>query len=691
MRALFAVCFALTALAQTKRPITHEDVWMMKRVGATIVSPDGRWAVASVTEPAYDADKTVTDLWIAPADGSRPPRRLTATKGAESQPVFSPDSSRIAFSAKREGDDQPQVYVLSLEGGEAVRMTDQPGGAFGPQWRPDGQALLFQSRLYPGPAAAADQRRIAAERKARKENVRVYDSFPFRYWDQWLDDLVTHILVQEAKPGAAVKDLLAGTRLVDSPGFDGSRGGPNGDHDLEPVWSPDGLAVVFSATVERNREAYSLSSTQLYRVAAAGGEPEAITKGPDSYRSPRFRPDGRALYASHSRRADTQLYSLTRLAMMPWPAAGTSKVLTDGWDRSVDSYAFSPDSKTILIVAEEAGNDKLFQMAAEGGAVATLIDLRDGCYAGIVSAEKSPQPVYIAAWGSMTHPNDIARIDAAGKSHRLLSGFNDSRIAEIDWAPPRHHWFNARSGKAIHSLVVLPPSFDPSRKYPLLLFPHGGPHNMTKDTFFVRWNYHLLTSPGYVLLMTNYTGSTGFGEKFAAAIHDDVLRGPGKEIEEAADAAIRDFPFVDAARQAAAGASYGGYLMNWFAGNTTRFKALVNHAGLTDNASMWGSTDGAFYWEQRMGSPVWELKGAWRDQNPAAYAGNFTTPMLVTHGELDYRVPVSQAYEIFKLLQRQRVASRLVIFPEENHWILKGWDSKRHMDEVLGWLKKYLQ
>jgi dipeptidyl aminopeptidase/acylaminoacyl peptidase len=237
---------------------------------------------------------------------------------------------------------------------------------------------------------------------------------------------------------------------------------------------------------------------------------------------------------------------------------------------------------------------------------------------------------------------------------------------------------------------VLPPAFDTNKKYPLLLFPHGGPHNMTKDQFFVRWNYHLLTSPGYVLLMTNYTGSTGFGEKFAADIQNDILRGPAGEIEQASDDAIRQFPFIDGTRQAAAGGSYGGYLMNWFEGNTSRFKCLVNHAGLTDNASMWASTDGAYYWERRNGGPVWELKGAWRDQSPSTYAANFRTPMLITHGERDFRVPIDQAFDIYKLLQRREVPSKLIVFPNASHWVLNGEDARFHMQEVLAWIKKYL-
>jgi dipeptidyl aminopeptidase/acylaminoacyl peptidase len=688
LRIFATILLVAGSLGAQKRPITHEDVWTMKRVGGLAVSPDGKWAVVSVTEPAYDDSKTVSDLWVVATDGRTPPRRLTHTKGGESGAVFSPDSKRLAFSAKREGDEAAQIYILPLDGGEATRLTSISTGAANPQWRPDGKAILFQSHVYPGAATDEENKKIAAERKARKYNVRVYESFPFRFWDRWLDDLRPHIFVQELGENGKARDLLAGTKLAAMPGFEGTRS--TGDSELEAVWSPDGSSIVFTATTDRHRSAFAPTTFQLYRIPATGGEPEALTQGPDSHTKPRFSPDGKALYAYHSRRGDTHLYSLTRLVRLDWPGGGAPKLVTGAWDRSVSAVAFSPDSSRIYLTAEDRGNDRLFTASAEGGKVEPLIEPQEGGYSALAVAERAPNLTIVALWGSMTHPEDVALIDPKSRTHRLLTEFHKERIAAIDWQPPIHFWFTAKSGKRIHSLIVLPPAFDKSKKYPLIVFPHGGPHNMSKDQFFVRWNYHLLTSPGYVLLMPNYTGSTGFGEEFAAAIHRDVLRGPASEIEQAADAAIKQYPFIDGSRQAAAGASYGGYLVNWFEGNTTRFRCLVNHAGLTDNASMWGSTDGAYYWERRNGGPVWELKGQWRDQSPAAYAGNFKTPMLITHGERDFRVPVSQAFEIYKLLQRRQVPARLIIFPDENHWVLKGENARYHMQEVLDWFRKYL-
>ncbi|MBM3744869.1 MAG: S9 family peptidase [Acidobacteria bacterium] len=689
MRRLAAFFAFAVLLCAAPAPITHEDVWLMKRVGAPALSPDGKWVVVSVVEPAYEADKQVTDLWIVPADGSAPPRRLTSTKGGESGAEWSPDSSRIAFSARREGDEVSQIYVLPLQGGEAQRVTSLSTGAFSPKWRPDGKALLFQSTVYPGAADEEANQKVAAERKARKYKARVFELFPIQYWDRWLDDLRPHIFVQELDPGAKARDLLAGTKLVREIGFDAPRGG-SGESDLQAVWAPDGQSVVFTATVTGNVGAYAIGFTNLYQAPAAGGEPRALTSGPDSFSRPAFRPDGKALYAIHSRRSETRLYSLSRLAMLEWPAAGQPVLVTGKWDRSVDGFEFTPDSRTIYLIAEEHGLDPLFRMPAAGGEVRPALDMKEGGYSGLAIGGTAAAPVIVASWGSMIHPPDVVRIDPAAGKHRLLTGFNAARIAQIDWQPPRHFWFTATNGRRIHSLLVLPANFDPSKKYPLVLFPHGGPNNMSKDQFFIRWNYHLLTAPGYVLLMTNYTGSTGFGEDFAEAIHRDLLRGPGQEILEAADGAARQFPFVDASRMAAAGASYGGYLMAWFAGNTDRFRCLVNHAGLSDNISMWGATDGAYYWELRNGGPIWDLKGPWMDQNPMKYAASFKTPMLITHGERDFRVPLSQGFMMYKLMQRQRVPVRLVIFPDENHWVLSGENARYHMQEVLAWLKKYL-
>jgi dipeptidyl aminopeptidase/acylaminoacyl peptidase len=323
-----------------------------------------------------------------------------------------------------------------------------------------------------------------------------------------------------------------------------------------------------------------------------------------------------------------------------------------------------------------------------GGAPKRLLEVQAGNYSAPIYAGQT----LVANYGSSTQPTEIARVDLARGTHTLLSSFNRDRLAQLDLPAPEHFWFTAKNGKRIHSVVFFPPQLDRSKKYPLIVNPHGGPNSMSSDAFSVRWNYHLLTSPGYVLIATNYTGSTGFGEKFANDIERDVLRGPAQEILEAAEEAIRRYPFIDRSRQAAIGASYGGYLMNWFNGHTNQFRALVIHAGASNNESQYGVNDGGLGRELRMGAPIWETgKGQWMDQSPFRYAASWKTPSLITQGELDFRVPLNESITTFKILQRQRVPSRLVTFPDEGHWILKGENGRHHMQEVLTWLKKYLE
>jgi dipeptidyl aminopeptidase/acylaminoacyl peptidase len=675
----FGLWVLAVAGAAAKSPITHETLWLMKRVGAPVISPDGKWVVFPVTEPAYDPKDQGQDLWLVPVDGSAPPRRLTNTKGGESGVAWSPDSRRIAFAAKREGDEENQIYILDLAaGGEATRLTSLPGGASSPKWRPDGQALLFGSIVDPH----------AAERKARKYNARVYDTFPIRHWDQWLDERRLHIFVQSLDPQAKSQDLLVGTRLAPEPGFS-MPFAPLGGEDLDAAWAPDGQSIVFTATTRRNSAAYSFYPDHLYQVAAAGGEPKQLTTGEDSYSEPLFRPDGRALYCKYSKRT-RNVYNLDRIAMFEWPSPGAPAVVTAGFDRSAGKFGLSPDSKTLYLLAEDAGHERLYAAPARGGELREVGRLEQGVYTNLSIPAKAASTVLVANWESAVNPAEVVRVDPATGTHRRLTGSNVERAAEIDWQPLRHFSFTSKRGKQIHNLLALPPAFDESKKYPLLVLIHGGPHNMWRDQFFLRWNYHLLAQPGYVVLMTNYTGSTGFGEKFAQEIQGDPLRGPGEEINQAADEAVRRFAFIDGTRQAAGGASYGGHLANWLQATTTRYRCLISHAGLINLESQWGTSDGIYHREINNGGPPWEQGPVWREQNPIRYAAKFRTPILLTVGERDFRVPLNQTLENWSVLQRLRIPSRLIVFPEANHWIQRGEDSRFFYQEVHAWLRKHL-
>ena len=688
----FALSLAISISAGAQQParhtITHEDLYGMRRVGAPNLSPDGKWLVFSVTEPSYVTTEQVNDLWIVPADGGSAPRRLTNTKGGESGVAWSPDSRRIAFTAQREGDEVSQIYVLSVnEPGEAQRVTTISTGAATPIWRPDGKALLFTSMIFRGAATDSANRVAAADLKNRKWNARVFESSPIRLWDHWLDDRRASLFIQPLdQPGASARDILARAKLIAGAGFRGQLG--NGGEDIGAAWTPDGSGVVFAATTTLNEWAYAESPQALWLASANGGEPRRLTAPRADYGTPRFSRDGRALYAPMSPSND-EVYNNTRLAMWPWPMTEGSapKVVAGGPDLSVGAWSIGGDGRTIYFLAENEGHQKLYRAPATGGPAHEVGSLNSGSYSGL----QSEGGVIAAAWESAVSPAEVGRVDPATGRWTALSRFNADRVAKLNWQPLREFWFTGARGRRIHSFIALPPDFDSTRKYPLFVLIHGGAANMWTDNISYRWNYHLLGAPGYVMLMTDYRGSTGYGERFAQDIKLDPLEGPANDINAAADEAIKRYSFIDGSRQVAGGASYGGHLTNWLAVTTTRYRALVSHAGEWDLESQWATSDFQFNREvTNGGKPPWENGAVWRDQSPMRRAANLYTPVLVSVGERDFRVPMNNALEFWTALQRQKVPSKLIVWPTENHWILNPENSRFFYATVREWMERWL-
>jgi dipeptidyl aminopeptidase/acylaminoacyl peptidase len=693
LRLIRALTVLLAAVApaissEPKAAITHETLWLLKQVGAPVPSPDGRWVVVPVTEPAYDEKDENADLWLVPADGSAPPRRFTTAKGKEAGPAWSPDGTQIAFSAKREGDEASQIYVMPLAGGEARRLTQLALGAKSAQWSPDGKMLLFQAAVHRGATNDAANKAMAEERKKAKSKVRIYDTFPIRRWDKWLDDVQTHLFVMPSAGSAAARDLLAGSKLVQGPGYSGAFGEGSSD-DLQPVWTRDSQAIVFTATTNLNSAAYAEVIQQLYQVNLSGGEPRALTSGQISFEKPTFSPDGKRLCFT-STASKERYYALSRLVSAAWPWNGTMTPVAPAFDRSVSEIAFSADSQTVYFSAEDAGHIRVWAVPAGGGVARIAVDMPQGVWRSISVPEKAATSLLFANWEAAHSPAEAYCVNLASGQRTRLTSFDVEAAAKIDWAPLREFWFTNKVGRSIHSFIALPPAFDESKPYPLLVLIHGGHASAWLDSLTRRWNYHLLAQPGYVILLTDYVGSTSYGEKFTCDILGDPLRGPADDINAAADEAIRRFPFIDGSRQAAAGASYGGHLANWLEATTTRYKCLISHAGLVSLYSQWATSDAIYNREVMMGGPFWQKTQAWLDQSPSTYAKDFKTPMLLSVGENDFRVPLNNSMEMWSLLQHQRVPSRLLVWPDENHWILKGENSRVFYQEVHAWLAKWL-
>lgn len=666
------------ANAQLKKPLTHETMLMMKRVGAPEISPDGKWVVFSVSDPSYVDKEVVNDLWIVPADNSAKPRKLTFGKGSESGYKWSPDSRYVAFAAKREDDEVSQIYIMNIrEGGEAQRFSNISTGAGSPQWSPDGKMILFTNKVFPGNFTDSANKKTAEEKKKIKYNARVYTTFPIRNFDQWIDDKQTHAFVQSIEPGSTAKDIFTNVSATIKEGF-----AFNGSI----CWAPDNKSVIFSAGTDFTSAAFIDPTTNMYKLGVDGGDAVQLTNDGDDYNSPSFSPDGKYLFCQSSANNNNKVYNLAKLTRYDWPSFSNKTLLTAKLDRPVNSYVVKAGN-SILMSVEDKANDRIVLMDAVKGENKEITAM-NGSYTALTASDDGK--TIVCLYENASKPAEIVRINADTKSTSYLTTFNDASLATLDLQTPEIFLTTSSRGKKIKSMLIRPAGFDASKKYPLFVVMHGGPAGAWKDNWGYRWNYHLLAAPGYVVLLTDYTGSTGYGEKFSQDIQLDPLKGPADEINEAADDAIKRFAFIDATRQAAGGGSYGGHLANWMQASTTRYKCLISHAGMVNSESQYATSDVMYGREVMNGGAPWMQTAAWKEQNPIRFATKFKTPVLITVGERDFRVPINNSIENFGVLQRLKIPSKLIVFPEENHWILKPENSKFWYKEVNDWLKKYL-
>lgn len=655
-----------------KHAITFDDLIKLQRVAEPAISPDGKWVAYTVSVPDMEANRNASNIWLVPTSGGEA-FQLTQS-GKDSSPVWSPDGKSIAFISVRSGDSQ--VYLLSMEGGEPRPLTKLSTGADLAIWSPDGRIIAFTSGVYPECKDDECNKKKDEEKEKNKVKAHVAEALLYRHWTHWNEGKRSHLFVISVDGSGAAKDLTQGAEYDVPPDQRGEASDIN--------FSPDSKEICFTAVTDKV-EATSTNG-DLFIVPVGGGEPKRITTQPGFDGNPVYSPDGKYI-AYHAQL--TAGYESDRWRVMLYDrATGKSENLTEtSFDRSAQNLAWSPDATQIYFGAENETLEPVYEIAPKAGAVPKK--LIDG-FNGAVSMSADGK-TFAFTRTSLTMPAEVFIAASDGSGLKQVTHQNDAALAKIDLNAPEKFWFDGADTTKVHAMLIKPPHFDAAKKYPLLVLLHGGPQTMWGDSWGYRWNAQVFSGAGYVTLMINRRGSTGFGQKFTDEITNDWGGKAYTDVMKGVDAALAKYPFIDGKRMAAAGGSYGGYMADWIATHTDRFKAIVSHAGIWDKNSMYATEELWFEDHDMQGTP-WSAPENYKKWAPMTYAtalGKFKTPTLVIGGERDYRVPYTQSLEFFSALQRQGVPSKLVIFPDEGHWVLKPLNSQFWYKTFLEWVDKY--
>jgi dipeptidyl aminopeptidase/acylaminoacyl peptidase len=670
-----ALALAISAQAQNsaKHTITFDDLIKMHRVSGATISKDGQWVAYAVSTPDLETNRSVSNIWIVTTAGGTP---VQVTQGGrDNSPAWSPDGKTLAFLSARDG--SSQVYLLSMKGGEAKRLTQLSTGADLLHWSPDGTTIALTSSVYPDCRDDACNEKRDADKDKTKVKARIYDHLLYRHWDHWSEGKRSHLFVVPVDGGAPPKDLTAGADYDVPPE---ERSGP-GDFNF----SPDSKELCFTAVTDKV-EAIS-TNADLFLVPVSGGALKRITTQQGFDGNPVYSPDGRYI-AYHAQL--TPAYEADKWRVMLFDRqSGKNENLSESFDRSATDLLWSPDSKVIYFLAENETLQPIYSMEARAGA--TPKKVLDGFNAEF--AMSGDGKTLVTEQTSLTLPSEVFIASTDGSGLKQLSRANDTILAQLEMNPPEKFWFAGAEGRKVEAMLIRPPRVPASQKCPVLVLLHGGPQTMWSDAWGYRWNAQVFSGAGYATLMINRRGSTGYGQKFTDEITNDWGGRAYEDVMKGIDAALEKYPFLDKSRMAAAGGSYGGYMADWIATHTDRFKAIVSHAGVYDKVSMYATEELWFEEHDLQGTP-WGAPDNYKKWAPSTYSGElgkFKTPTLVIAGERDYRVPYTQSLEFFSALQRQGVPSKLMIFPDEGHWILKPQNSQLWYKTFLDWVTTYVK
>jgi len=674
-----ALAAPAVAAAAEPHPFTVQDLLAMQRISDPQVSPDGKQVLFTLRTTDLDANAGRTDLWLVGADGNGL-RQITTHKSGDSNGRWAADGRAIYFLSTRSG--SSQVFRLAFDGGEALQVTDLPVDVSNLEVSPDGKLLAFSLEVFPacGADLACTKKRLD-EDQARKASGKIYDSLFIRHWDTWGDGRRNHLFVLPASGAGMATPAITAVDLM--PGFDADAPSKPFGGAEEFTFTPDGKGMVYSARNVGKSEAWSTNFDLFYSPVDGSAAPRQLTTNPAWDTQPSFSPDGKLLVYMKMARPG---FEADRFVLVVRDGIdGADRVLTQGWDRSPEEIVWSADGKTLYVVAQDVGQRAIFAIDAASGAPRTIVGAGHNGSLALAAGER-----LIYSKDHLKSPAELWTAKLDGTDEKRITRINDARLAAVKLGEPEQMSFRGAGGDMVFTYIVKPVDFDPAKKYPVAFLIHGGPQGSFGNDFHYRWNPQTYAGRGYAAVMVDFHGSTGYGQAFTDAISGDWGGKPLEDLKKGLDAALAANPWMDGDRVGALGASYGGYMVNWIAGAwPDRFKCLVSHDGNLDERYAYYATEELWFPEWEHGGTPWENPAGYAKHNPVDLVKNWQTPVLVVHGALDYRVVDTGGIATFTAAQRKGIPSKLLYFPDENHWVLKPQNSILWHDTVLDWLDQW--
>jgi dipeptidyl aminopeptidase/acylaminoacyl peptidase len=746
---LFVLLFSLPAFSQAKHPFTFEDMMKLKRVGEPVPSPDGKWVLFSAVDVDLAGNTKTPHIWIVPlnsgATGVSPVQQSAA--GNErvlipdqdgDRPRWAPDGKRFAFLSNKEGGSQ--IWIADFDGATGTvtrtrKLTSIATEASGELWSPDGKTILFTSDVYPecdgapGDEVACNEKKVKEAEESKVKAI-IFDRLLYRHWNAYKRGMRTHIFIATAPPlprtapaktefAPTIEQLPIGGGPLDQIHFVIPRDLTPGDYDSPPfslggqdnyAFSPDGQEICYTSNHDKVEATSTNNDLWIVPVSGWRGgasvDPAEIviqTKNitadnPASDSTPLYSPDGKYIAYRAQQRPG---YESDRFRLMLYDTkTGEKKNLTESFDHWVGTLTWAQDSRRIYFVAEDQGESSIYALDLEHG---PAVKLEQGFFDDVTATSSGP---LVFTRMSVQAPNEIYRTIPIADSCKAkaplsvnaeegcrgvaqISHSNDAVLSQVAMSPLELFWFTGAHGDKVEGFLVKPPNFDATKKYPVKFLIHGGPQGAWGDDWSYRWNPELFTANGYVVIMINFHGSTGYGQKFIDSINGDWGGAPFEDLMKGLDYAEKTYPFIDKDRECALGASFGGYMANWVLGHTDRFKCIISHDGTFNNESDWGTTEELWFNEWEFHGTPYTNRELYRKWSPHLFATNFKTPTLVIHGQLDYRLDVSEGFQLFTTLQRLGVPSKMLYFPDEGHWVLKPQNSQLWYKTVNDWVDQW--